>query len=327
MTLRQLGILRAKDVPPIDVVLVERPQPAVALRGQGRGRDRPRAHRRGGGGRPAGPLDGAWQATLPLTRVSAGDARHHARPGLRSPPPLLGPGPGHAGAARHADVLHRDPRPGVVAARRGPRPRPDPLVGAAGGGRGPGGGDDGHRRPPRLALRHRRQPRRDRRGLRRGGRAGGVRLRGHRPPRTRGRQAGLAENERFLRAGGRGLVGAHACFTLGDEPLDAVAGLAATWAWGSTSTSARTRSTPGRRRACAGFAGTTGCWPTPSTSRPLRGTMAHNPRSNHEQRRGLRPPGPVGGGGQPGGARHRRHRRPRCSTSSRWPTWPSGPTT
>ena len=27
MTLRQLGILRAKDVPPIDVVLVERPQP------------------------------------------------------------------------------------------------------------------------------------------------------------------------------------------------------------------------------------------------------------------------------------------------------------
>ncbi|MDY7106335.1 MAG: amidohydrolase family protein [Actinomycetota bacterium] len=38
---------------------------------------------------------------------------------------------------------------------------------------------------------------------------------------------GLAENERFLRAGGRGFVGAHACFTLSDETLDATAGLAA----------------------------------------------------------------------------------------------------
>lgn len=42
-----------------------------------------------------------------------------------------------------------------------------------------------------------------------------------------GAKAGLAENERFLRAGGRGYVGAHACFTLSDETLDAVCGLAA----------------------------------------------------------------------------------------------------
>jgi cytosine/adenosine deaminase-related metal-dependent hydrolase len=42
-----------------------------------------------------------------------------------------------------------------------------------------------------------------------------------------GTKAGLAENERFLRAGGRGLVGAHASFTLSDETLDAVCGLAA----------------------------------------------------------------------------------------------------
>jgi len=41
-----------------------------------------------------------------------------------------------------------------------------------------------------------------------------------------GAKAGLAENERFLRAGGRGLVGAHACFTLRHETLDAVCGLA-----------------------------------------------------------------------------------------------------
>jgi cytosine/adenosine deaminase-related metal-dependent hydrolase len=41
-----------------------------------------------------------------------------------------------------------------------------------------------------------------------------------------GAKAGLAENERFLRAGGDGYVGAHACFTLSDDTLDAVSGLA-----------------------------------------------------------------------------------------------------
>jgi cytosine/adenosine deaminase-related metal-dependent hydrolase len=42
-----------------------------------------------------------------------------------------------------------------------------------------------------------------------------------------GAKAGLAENERFLRAGGDGFVGAHACFTLSDDTLDAVSDLAA----------------------------------------------------------------------------------------------------
>ena len=37
---------------------------------------------------------------------------------------------------------------------------------------------------------------------------------------------GLAENERFLRAGGRGMVGVHASFTCCDETLEAAAGLA-----------------------------------------------------------------------------------------------------
>src|SRR4051794_36483106 len=41
-----------------------------------------------------------------------------------------------------------------------------------------------------------------------------------------GARAGLAENERFLRAGGRGMVGVHAAFTCGDETLHAAAGLA-----------------------------------------------------------------------------------------------------
>jgi len=42
-----------------------------------------------------------------------------------------------------------------------------------------------------------------------------------------GARRGLAENERFLRAGGRGLVGVHAAFTCRDETLEAAAGLAA----------------------------------------------------------------------------------------------------
>ncbi len=41
-----------------------------------------------------------------------------------------------------------------------------------------------------------------------------------------GMRRGLEENERFLRGGGQGFVGAHACFTLSDESLAAVSGLA-----------------------------------------------------------------------------------------------------
>ena len=43
---------------------------------------------------------------------------------------------------------------------------------------------------------------------------------------TDGARAGLAENERFLREGGRGLVGIHAAFTCSDETLNAAAELA-----------------------------------------------------------------------------------------------------
>jgi cytosine/adenosine deaminase-related metal-dependent hydrolase len=41
-----------------------------------------------------------------------------------------------------------------------------------------------------------------------------------------GARAGLAENERFLRAGGRGMVGVHAAFTCTDDTLEAAAALA-----------------------------------------------------------------------------------------------------
>jgi len=42
-----------------------------------------------------------------------------------------------------------------------------------------------------------------------------------------GARRGLVENERFLRAGGRGMVGVHAAFTCTDATLEAAAGLAA----------------------------------------------------------------------------------------------------
>jgi cytosine/adenosine deaminase-related metal-dependent hydrolase len=41
-----------------------------------------------------------------------------------------------------------------------------------------------------------------------------------------GAKAGLEENERFLTSGGQGHVGVHACFTVGDDTLEAAAGLA-----------------------------------------------------------------------------------------------------
>ncbi len=96
-----------------------------------------------------------------------------------------------------------------------------------------------------------------------------------------GARAGLAENERFLRAGGRGLVGAHACFTLSDETLEAVCGLAADLGVGVHIHVAEDRADA---EAGARLAG---------RSRPewllahcvhlesdLPGTIAHNPRSN-----------------------------------------------
>jgi cytosine/adenosine deaminase-related metal-dependent hydrolase len=96
-----------------------------------------------------------------------------------------------------------------------------------------------------------------------------------------GAKAGLAENERFLRAGGRGLVGAHACLTLSDDTLAAVAGLAADLGVGvhihvgedRTDAGAAERLRPHARDdwllAHCVHAGP-----------PLPGTIAHNPRSN-----------------------------------------------
>ncbi|MCU1454298.1 MAG: putative hydrolase [Acidimicrobiales bacterium] len=96
-----------------------------------------------------------------------------------------------------------------------------------------------------------------------------------------GAKVGLAENERFLRAGGDGFVGAHACFTLSDETLDAVCGLASDVGAGvhihvaeGTSDDRAGARLAERARPDWLLAHAV------HLDRPLPGTIAHNPRSN-----------------------------------------------
>jgi cytosine/adenosine deaminase-related metal-dependent hydrolase len=92
---------------------------------------------------------------------------------------------------------------------------------------------------------------------------------------------GLAENERFLRGGGRGMVGVHAAFTCHPETLEAAAGLAASLgvgvhihvAEGVDDIEAGAR----LERLAADDWLIVHCV---HLDRPLAGTIAHNPRSN-----------------------------------------------
>ncbi|MDQ6696672.1 MAG: molybdopterin-dependent oxidoreductase [Actinomycetota bacterium] len=67
MTLRSLGILRAKDMPPVDVILVEEPQPNApyGIKGVGEIGLVPTA---GAVAAALHALDGEWRATLPMRR-------------------------------------------------------------------------------------------------------------------------------------------------------------------------------------------------------------------------------------------------------------------
>ena len=96
-----------------------------------------------------------------------------------------------------------------------------------------------------------------------------------------GARRGLAENERFLRAGGRGMVGVHAGFTCSDDTLHAAAGLARDLgvgvhihvAEGIDDIDAGARLEP----LAADDWLIVHCV---HLDRPLPGTIAHNPRSN-----------------------------------------------
>jgi cytosine/adenosine deaminase-related metal-dependent hydrolase len=92
---------------------------------------------------------------------------------------------------------------------------------------------------------------------------------------------GLAENERYLRAGGRGMVGVHAAFTCKDETLEAAAGLAADLGVGvhiHVSEAVTDRDAGARLESLAADD-----WllvHCVHLDRSLPGTIAHNPRSN-----------------------------------------------
>lgn len=96
-----------------------------------------------------------------------------------------------------------------------------------------------------------------------------------------GARRGLAENERFLRAGGRGMVGVHAAFTCSDETLAASAALAAELGVG-----VHIHVAEGRDDAHAGErlqSLARDDWHLVHCvylDRDLPGTIAHNPRSN-----------------------------------------------
>lgn len=96
-----------------------------------------------------------------------------------------------------------------------------------------------------------------------------------------GARRGLAENERFLRAGGRGMVGVHAAFTCGDDTLHAAAGLARDLGVG---VHIHVAEGPDDAEAGARLEALAGddWWLVHCVllDRPLPGTIAHNPRSN-----------------------------------------------
>ena len=98
---------------------------------------------------------------------------------------------------------------------------------------------------------------------------------------TDGARRGLAENERFLKSGGRGMVGVHASFTCSDETLEAAAHLAK-----EMNTGVHIHVAEGPDDAKAGERLehlATNDWllvHAVHLDRPLLGTIAHNPRSN-----------------------------------------------
>lgn len=96
-----------------------------------------------------------------------------------------------------------------------------------------------------------------------------------------GARRGLAENARFLRAGGRGLVGVHAAFTCSDATLEAAAGLAADLGVGVHVHVGEGPPDADAGTRLAGLA--TDAWllvHCVQLDRRLPGTIAHNPRSN-----------------------------------------------
>ena len=100
-------------------------------------------------------------------------------------------------------------------------------------------------------------------------------------PMTDGATRGLRENERFLRSGGRGMVGVHASFTCTDETLEGAAVLAKTM---NTGVHIHVAEGPDDKDAGARLqALANDNWlliHAVHLDRDLPGTIVHNPRSN-----------------------------------------------
>ncbi len=251
-TLKSLGIIPAAAMPPVDTVLVEVPQPEGPHRREGHGRGRARPDRRRRGRRPVRVRRHPADATA--------DARLARGPGAAAAPRARGCEGGRDGVRSGRAVLMSAVTPGLVCAHhhlysalaRGmPAPprvatsfqeileqvwwrldtaldlemiRWSAMLGALEAlENGTTAIIDHHESPNaiegsldviaeacaevgvRSVLAYGIT---DRHGL-------------------DGARRGLAENERFIRAGGRGLVGIHAAFTCSDASLRAAADLAA----------------------------------------------------------------------------------------------------
>lgn len=98
-----------------------------------------------------------------------------------------------------------------------------------------------------------------------------------------GATRGLEENERFLKAGGAGLVGIHAAFTCSDDLLEAAAGLADSHGVGvhiHVAEGVDDAAAPSRLLALARDRWLLAHGVHLSTDHELAGTILHNPRSN-----------------------------------------------
>ena len=182
------------------------------------------------------------------------------------------------------------------------------VVGHAGRTRGSGLWHHRHRRSPRVAQRHRGLARRDRRRLRRGGSAGGVRLRGHRSPRCRRRPAWSRGEPALSRRGwsraGRGACRLHLLRRDAGRSGGARRGVRG---GGARPCRRRRRRSPEHPTVCAISLVTSGCWPTGSTWRETRacGEPSSTTRGPTSTTRSATPDPP---GLPTGGAGHRWHR-------------------
>ena len=103
---------------------------------------------------------------------------------------------------------------------------------------------------------------------------------------------GLAENDRFLAAGGRGMVGVHAAFTCAQDSLEAAADLALRHGVGvHIHVAEGVDDVDAGARLASLSADDWLIVHCVHLDRPLRGTIAHNPRSNMNNAVGYAAPG------------------------------------